>query len=293
MSGSWGAVGSRGGVEAARTIWGNEREVRRGRERGWGGWGYRARATLTFLLSGGSLSSGAPLPSNAFRSSGVSRLRSWRRKASNLARPSPSTVAPTAHTVEKMKNDCNSSSCFFGSGGFTAFGSPPAASTALMCGWTMRSSRWAPSSRITAWANKMSEVGTGDLHILRTNQRHGGSSHSKSSTNDVLSASEIAAGSAATHESRRGRQPSCVGSMYTIPQRETVAGLATARSIGSKIRFIRLDIAMISPDTRQSFLLSSSTVFIDSIQMASTGPSKTIHCLSVRPNSPYSLTAWR
>ena len=63
--------------------------------------------------------------------------------------------------------------------------------------------------------------------------------------------------------------------MYTIPQRETVAGLATARSIGSKIRFIRLDIAMISPLTRQSFLLSSSTVFMLSIQIASTGPSKT------------------
>ena len=37
------------------------------------------------------------------------------------------------------------------------------------------------------------------------------------------------------------------------------------------------DMAMISPDMRQSFLLSSSTVFMFSIQMASTGPSKSTH----------------
>ena len=59
--------------------------------------------------------------------------------------------------------------------------------------------------------------------------------------------------------------------MYTMPQRETVAGEATARSMGSKMRFITGDIAMISPLIRQSFLLSSSTVFMFSIQMASTG----------------------
>lgn len=35
--------------------------------------------------------------------------------------------------------------------------------------------------------------------------------------------------------------------------------------------------AMISPDARQSFLLSSNTVFKFSIQTASTGPSKIIH----------------
>jgi hypothetical protein len=44
-----------------------------------------------------------------------------------------------------------------------------------------------------------------------------------------------------------------------MPQRETVAGEATARSIGSKIKFMRSLIAMISPLTRQSFLLSSRT----------------------------------
>ena len=65
-----------------------------------------------------------------------------------------------------------------------------------------------------------------------------------------------------------------------MPQRETVAGEATARSIGSKIRFITRDIAMISPLIRQSFLLSSSTVFMFSIHTASTGPSKTFHMRS-------------
>jgi hypothetical protein len=44
------------------------------------------------------------------------------------------------------------------------------------------------------------------------------------------------------------------------------------------IQFVSL---MIYPDVRQSFLLSSKTVFIFSIQTASTGPSKTIHFLSL------------
>ena len=38
---------------------------------------------------------------------------------------------------------------------------------------------------------------------------------------------------------------------------------------------------MVSPFIKQSFLLSSKTVFIFSIQSASTGPSKTINYLSV------------
>lgn len=60
----------------------------------------------------------------------------------------------------------------------------------------------------------------------------------------------------------------------------TVAGEATSRSMGSKIRLICGDIWMISPLIRQSFLLSSSTVFIFSIHTASTGPSKISHFLS-------------
>ena len=56
-----------------------------------------------------------------------------------------------------------------------------------------------------------------------------------------------------------------------------MAGDATSRSSGSKIRFILLLIWIISPLIRQSFLLSSSTVFMFSIQMASTGPSNISH----------------
>ena len=65
--------------------------------------------------------------------------------------------------------------------------------------------------------------------------------------------------------------------MYTMPQRETMAGEATARSCTSKIIDWTDDMPIISPIIRQSFLLSSSTVFMFSIQTASTGPSKTIH----------------
>lgn len=60
-----------------------------------------------------------------------------------------------------------------------------------------------------------------------------------------------------------------------MPQRETVAGEATARSATSKIMRCRSVSFMISPLERQSFLLSSRTVFMFSIHTASTGPSNT------------------
>lgn len=60
----------------------------------------------------------------------------------------------------------------------------------------------------------------------------------------------------------------------------TVAGEATSRSMGSNIRLVVLASWMISPLIRHSFLLSSNTVFMFSIQMASTGPSKISHFLS-------------
>jgi hypothetical protein len=77
--------------------------------------------------------------------------------------------------------------------------------------------------------------------------------------------------------SNNTRHPIDFGSIYTMPQRDTVAGLAACKSIGSKIRFIDLLMAMIYPELRHSFLLSSSTVFMFSIQTASTGPSKMSH----------------
>ena len=86
-----------------------------------------------------------------------------------------------------------------------------------------------------------------------------------------------------SQDSMKGSYPKPWGSMYTIPQRLTVAGLATERSSTSKIMRIGGVSAMISPLTRHSFLLSSSTVFMDSIQSASTGPSKMIQCESGLP----------
>ena len=46
------------------------------------------------------------------------------------------------------------------------------------------------------------------------------------------------------------------------------------------MRFIDGDICIISPLIRHSFLLSSSTVFMDSIHSVSTGPSNTTHLRS-------------
>lgn len=83
-----------------------------------------------------------------------------------------------------------------------------------------------------------------------------------------------------TKDFTSGVQPKISGSKKTIPQRETVAGEATVRSSTSKIIVIWLVSLMISPDDRHSFLLSSNTVFMFSIQTASTGPSKTTHFFS-------------
>lgn len=57
-------------------------------------------------------------------------------------------------------------------------------------------------------------------------------------------------------------------------------GLASAKSSTSNMTVIWGDMVMVSPETRHSFLFSSSTVFMDSIHSASTGPSKTTHFLS-------------
>lgn len=67
------------------------------------------------------------------------------------------------------------------------------------------------------------------------------------------------------------------GSKQIMPHLLTVAGEAASRSIGSKIRLILLLIEIISPELRHNFLLSSRTVFIFSIQIASTGPSRSSH----------------
>mmetsp|Transcript_10880 Transcript_10880/g.24732 ORF Transcript_10880/g.24732 Transcript_10880/m.24732 type:complete len:295 (-) Transcript_10880:5133-6017(-) len=78
-----------------------------------------------------------------------------------------------------------------------------------------------------------------------------------------------------------GRHPRYTASIYTIPHRETVAGEATERSLTSNTMAIVLGSLILSPLLRQRVLLSSSTVFILSIQMASTGPSQITHFLEV------------
>eukprot|EP00961_Rhodomonas_salina_P048978 657455-Rhodomonas_salina.1 len=65
-----------------------------------------------------------------------------------------------------------------------------------------------------------------------------------------------------------------------MPMRDTVAGEALLRFSGSKTAFISAVIGMRSPLARVNSLLSSSTVFKFSIQMASTGPSSRIHVLA-------------
>jgi len=76
-----------------------------------------------------------------------------------------------------------------------------------------------------------------------------------------------------------GYHPISLGSINTIPHLDTVAGLATNKSIGSNIIFIYLFIPIFSPLLRHNVLLSSNTVFMFSIQMASTGPSNNNHFL--------------
>mmetsp|Transcript_13734 Transcript_13734/g.31762 ORF Transcript_13734/g.31762 Transcript_13734/m.31762 type:complete len:221 (-) Transcript_13734:5376-6038(-) len=78
-----------------------------------------------------------------------------------------------------------------------------------------------------------------------------------------------------------GAQPTAADGTHTMPQRETVAGEATLRSSTSNsMRIVTPLSLMRSPLGRHSVRLSSSTVFMFSIQTASTGPSKTIHLRS-------------
>lgn len=79
---------------------------------------------------------------------------------------------------------------------------------------------------------------------------------------------------------RTGRQSSPDELMYTMPLRDTVAGEALSMLWGSKMILHCGDIGIRSPLARVSVLLSSSTLLRFSIQMASTGPSKTIQIRS-------------
>lgn len=76
--------------------------------------------------------------------------------------------------------------------------------------------------------------------------------------------------------------------MNTMPLRETVAGEALSMLCGSKTTLQLGAMGMRSPFASVRVLLSSKTEFRFSIQMASTGPSRTIQmCSPGRENSVF------
>ena len=80
-----------------------------------------------------------------------------------------------------------------------------------------------------------------------------------------------------THVSTSGLQPTSTSLMKRIPARETVAGVAFLSELISNTILMAGDNGTRSLDTRVSTLLSSITVFIDSIHTASISPSRTTH----------------
>ena len=106
-------------------------------------------------------------------------LRSWRRKASKFSRPSASTVAPTAPDEREEEDGLQDLDALLRLGrlGRLVGPRPPIQ-------MSMRAQRVEEAHHRRARAS-MSVVGTGDLHSRRTNQRHGATNHSKSSSSDV------------------------------------------------------------------------------------------------------------
>lgn len=85
-----------------------------------------------------------------------------------------------------------------------------------------------------------------------------------------------------------GLQLSTEELMNTMPLRETVAGEALSMLCGSKTTLQLGAMGIRSPLASVSVLLSSKTEFRFSIQMASTGPSRTIQMFSPeRKNSAF------
>ena len=74
----------------------------------------------------------------------------------------------------------------------------------------------------------------------------------------------------------KGIKPTALGSIYTIPQRETVAGEAWTKSSTSNIIVIVSFKTIIALLGKHNLLESSKTLFISSIQNVSTGPSNNI-----------------
>lgn len=82
-----------------------------------------------------------------------------------------------------------------------------------------------------------------------------------------------------------GLQLSTEELMNTMPLRDTVAGEALSMLCGSKTTLQLGAMGIRSPFARVRVLLSSKTEFRFSIQMASTGPSRTIHMFSPKRES--------
>ncbi len=90
--------------------------------------------------------------------------------------------------------------------------------------------------------------------------------------------------------SRMGYHPNANSSKYTIPHLETVAGLATAKSLTSNIIVNNALNFILYPLDKHNILLSSNTVFIFSIHNGSTGPSNYIQFYSYIYSSSYFIT---
>ena len=133
--------------------------------------------------------------------------------------------------------------------------------------------------RLTATFVPSAVVAAASLSSRLRNRIDTGTSQSNNPNTRSRNFLSMCSGKLAIHERHSGRHPSWCGSRYTIPHRDTVAGLATARSATSKIMFMLSLIFVLVPLFRQSVLLSSNTVFMFSIQMASTGPSSMTHIL--------------
>ena len=120
---------------------------------------------------------------------------------------------------------------------------------------------------IAVCARFVSDVGESSFNSRLMNLMQGGSIHKKTKSSVCFTkmAPRIEHGSVFSQDVRRGCQPSWCGSRYTSPHRGVVAGEATAKSPTSKIIDIVPDIWIISLFGKQSFLLSSSIVFMFSI----------------------------
>ena len=97
--------------------------------------------------------------------------------------------------------------------------------------------------------------------------------------NSAPSTAACSGGRVRSHAASTGGQSRSVSDTYTMPARDTVAGDAFSRFSFSNMIFTFSVMGMRSPDASVSSLLSSSTVFSDSIHSVSTGPSHVIHVL--------------